>query len=81
MDQFKSDIGDADDLTAVYVDNLLVEQVALNTQHVFIGMIRDQLFVGEMEAFDRDAADLVIADGKPRAAGADKKAIDANGID
>ena len=46
----KADIGDAHHFAAVDVDNLLIEQIALDAQHVLVGVIRIKLFVAELDA-------------------------------
>ena len=40
----EADVGDADHFPAVDVDNLLVEKIALDAQHVLVRMIRDRAF-------------------------------------
>ena len=36
-----------DNFAAIHVDDLLIQKIALNAQHIFIGMIGDQLFIRE----------------------------------
>ncbi len=47
---FEGDIGDAHHFAAVDVDDLLVEQVARDAQHVFVVVIGDELFVAQLDA-------------------------------
>ena len=44
-------------------------------------MIRSQDLVAQMDAVERNGANLVVADGKPGRAAADQKAVDADRID
>ncbi len=66
---------------AVRVDDLLVEQVAHHSQHVFVGVIGRELLILEIDALQRDFLDLVVADGEPRPASAYEVAVDADGVD
>ena len=52
------DVGDAHHLAAVRVDDLLVEQVAHEPEHVLVVVVRRQLFVVEEEAVEADGAHL-----------------------
>src|SRR5438132_7735054 len=58
----ESDVVDADHLAAVHVDDLLVEQVPADPQHVFVGMIWREDLLAEADAVERDGGDLVEAD-------------------
>ena len=68
----KTDVGDPDHLPAVDVDNLLVEKIALNAQHVLVRVVRIQFFVAELNAVERNGRDLIVTDGKPGRSGADQ---------
>ena len=48
--QLESHVVDADHFAALRVDDLLVQKVAREPQHVFIGMVRRQVFVAQMDA-------------------------------
>ena len=52
-------------------------KIAHQAQHVFVGMIRGELLVFEINAVERDGADLIVADGEPSPAAADQEAVDA----
>ncbi len=79
---FEGEIGDAHHLAAVDIDNLLVEQVARDAQHVFVVVIGNELFVAERDAIAEDnGADLIVADGEPGGAAADQETIDAGSVD
>ena len=76
------DVGHAHHLAAGHVDDLLVQQVAPDAQHVLVVVIRRELLVVQLDALAQDdGADLVVADGKPRIAAADQDAVDARGAD
>src|SRR6202035_3464841 len=51
---FKRYIGDAHHFTTLPVDDLLVEQIADQPQHVFVGMIRREQLVFEIDTIQRD---------------------------
>ena len=44
-------------------------------------MVGSELFVLEINAFERDGLDLFMANGKPSEAAADKEAVDAGRMD
>ena len=76
------DVVDADHLAAVDVDDLLVQQVAGDAQHVLVVMVGDEDFLAELDAFGQgDGADLIEADGEPGVGAADQEAVDAGGVD
>ncbi len=78
----KGDVVDAHHLAPLRVDNLLVEKIADHPEHVFVGVIGRQILVAEVDPFEGDGADLIVADGKPGGAGpADQEAVNANRID
>ncbi len=52
MVDVESDVGDAHHFAALAVDDLLVEQVAHQAQHVLVGVVRRELFVFEEDAFE-----------------------------
>src|SRR5579872_5712987 len=74
-------IVDSDYLAAVGIDDLLIQQVADDAQHVFVGMVGGELLVFEENAVEGDGANLVVADGQPSPAAADKIAIDPGWMD
>ncbi len=79
---FKSEIGDPNYLTAVDIDDLLIEQIAGDAQHVLVVMIGNELLFAQRDAVaERDGADLIVADGEPGVGAADQKTIDAGGMD
>ena len=47
---FKGKIGDAHHLAAVDIDDLLIEQVARDAQHIFVVVIGNELFIAERDA-------------------------------
>ena len=47
---FEGEIGDAHHFAAVDVDDLLIEQIARDAQHVFVVVIGNELFVAELDA-------------------------------
>ena len=73
---FECDVVDADHFAAVHVDNLLVEQVPANAQHVFVGMVRREDLLAEADAVERDGGDLVVADAQPGPPTTHQKAVD-----
>ena len=77
----KIDVVDANDFAAVGVDDLLIEEIARYSQHVFIGMIGGEALVLEVNTGAGDAFHLVVTDRKPAGTGADEKAVDAHRID
>ena len=78
----QGDVVDADHLATVDIDNLLVQEVALHTQHVLIGVVRVEALVGELDSVgERDAGDLVVADREPGAPGGDQKPVNPGGVD
>ena len=76
------DVGHAHHLPASHVDDLLVQQVAPDAQHVLVVVIRREHLVVQYDALTQDdGADLVVADGQPGVAAADQDAVDAGGAD
>ena len=66
---------------AVGIDDLLVQQVAGDAQHVFVVVVGGELLVAELDAaLGRDRADLVVADDQPCIAAAHQVAVDAGGM-
>ena len=79
---FKGQICDANHLAAVDIDDLLIEQVARDAQHVFIVVIGYELFIAQRDAIAKgNGADLIVADGEPGGADTDQKAIDTGSMD
>ncbi len=76
----EGDVIDADHLAALGVDDLLIEQVANHAQHVFVGMIRSEALVFEVNTAGTDGLDLVISDAQPGGACAYEKAVKADGV-
>ena len=52
MPRIEGDIVHPNHLAALGVDNLLIEQIANHAQHVFVGMIRREVFVFEIDAVE-----------------------------
>src|SRR5580698_8832009 len=77
----ESDVGDSNHFAAFAIDNLLVEKVADQAQHVFVGVVRSEQLVFEVNAVERNRADLIVFDGEPGPAAAEQKTIDAGGMD
>ena len=76
----ESDVVDADHFAAVHVDDLLVEQVPADSQHVLVGMIRREDLFAEADAVERDGVNLVVADAQPGPPAAHQKPVDAGGM-
>src|SRR5260370_24283606 len=62
----ESDIGDPDYFAALGVDDLLVEKIADQPQHVLVGMIRGEHLVLEVDSVQGNRTNLVIPDCEPR---------------
>ena len=73
----ESDVGDAHHFAALAVDDLLVQKIAHQPQHVFVGMIRRQQLVFEVNAVERYGANLVVPYGEPGPAAAQQETIHA----
>ena len=71
---------DTDDFAPVHVDDLLIQQIALDAQHVLVGMIGREVLVGEVNAVERNGGNLVEADAQPGPAAAHQEAVDAGGM-
>ena len=80
MVQLEADIGYADHFAAVDIDDLLIEEIALDAQDVLVGVVWIELFVAELDAGERDGCDLVVADGKPGGSGTHKIPVNAGGV-
>ena len=78
--QLQAHVGHTHHFPPIHVDDLLVEQIALDPQHVFIGMVWVKAFVAELNAIERDAGDLVVANGEPGSAGANEVTIDTSRV-
>src|SRR5262249_13762506 len=78
---FEGDVGDADYLTALSIDDLLIQQIADGAEHVFVGMIGGEILVAQPNSVERDRANLVVTDGEPGGAAADQKAVEPDRID
>ncbi len=78
--QLKRHVIDANHLAALGVDDLLIQQIAREPQHVFVGVVRGEVFIPQMNAIQRNGLDLIVTDGQQRAVAADQKAVDANRI-
>src|SRR5579863_5884320 len=76
----ETDVGNAHDFPAVYVDNLLVEKIALDAQHVLVRVIRIELFVAELDTVQRNGGNLVVTDRKPGRSRAHQIAVDPSGM-
>jgi len=77
----EGDVGDADHLAAFDVDDLLVEKIAFETEHIVIAMVGSELFIAEPDAIERDGLNLVMTDSEPGPAATEEIAVYANGID
>ena len=75
------DIGHPHHFAALPVDDLLIEQIADQPQHVLVGMIGRELFVLEVDPVERDGADLIVANGEPGPTAAHQKPVDAGRMD
>jgi len=51
MTDVEGHVGDPDHLASLRIDDLLVEQIAHHAQHVLVGMIRRELLVLKIDAF------------------------------
>ena len=80
MLDLEGDIGDAHHFAALPVDDLLIEQIADQAQHVLVGMVGRELLVLEVDPVERNGADLVVADGQPGPAAAHQEAVHAGGM-
>ena len=78
---FKSNISDADHFAAMDIDDLLVEQVAAKAEHVIVAVIRDKLFVLQVDTVKGDGLNLIVTYGEPSPAAAKQVAIHANCVD
>src|SRR5262249_34130888 len=77
---FEGDVVDPHDLAPIDVDNLLIEQVAADAQHVLVVVVGSELFIGQPDAVERDCGDLIVTDGEPGAARSYKVAIHAESV-
>ena len=74
-------IVDAHHFAAGDVDDLLIQQVAGDAQHVFVVVVGGELLVAELDApVQGDGADLIVADGQPGVAAAHQVTVDAGGM-
>jgi len=79
---FKRDVVDPDHFAPVHIDNLLIEQIAVDAKHVLVGVVRVEALVRKLNAlFERDVRDLIVTDGKPGPAGTYKEAVNPRGMD
>ncbi len=76
----EGDVVDAHNLAAVDVDDLLIQQVARDTQHVLVVVVGDENFIAEADTVKRNGSDLIVANGEPGRSGADQVPVDAKGI-
>src|SRR5438477_5847955 len=76
----ESYIGDSHHLAAKAVDDLLIEQVADQPQHVLVGMIRREHLILEVDSVERNRANLIVPDGEPGPASADQESIYAGAM-
>jgi len=74
-------VGNPDHLAAGDVDDLLVEQVTRQPQHVLVGVVGRQELVPEENAVERDGADLLVVHRQPGPASPDQIAVHSGGID
>ena len=81
LDQVEGDIVDTDHFVARGVDDLLILQVAHQTQHVLIRMIGRENFVTQINPVEGNGFNLIVTDGEQGSVAADQIAIDTDGID
>src|SRR5262249_16138270 len=77
----ESDVIHTHKFASVDVDNLLIEKIPGDAQHVLVIMVRREELVVQADALERNGLHLIVANGEPCRARADQKAIDAKGID
>src|SRR6185437_13275046 len=68
------------DFSTLRVNDLLIEQIANHSEHVFVGVIRGQALVLQVDAFGTDGLDLVVTDAQPARTGPHQKAVEADGV-
>jgi hypothetical protein len=76
----KRDISDANDFAALGINDLLIQEIADDPEHVLIRVIREELLIFEVNAVQRNGADLIVPNAEPRPAAADEKTVDTSGI-
>ncbi len=76
----EADVRDPHYLPAIDVDNLLIEKIALDAQHVLVGMVWIELFVAELDSIQGNGCNLIVTDREPGGPGAHKIAIDSRGV-
>ena len=74
------DVVDAHHLAAIHVDDLLVEQIAVEQQVRLVSVVGDELVVSQHDPVEVDLADLVVADLKTGFAVAEQVVGDAAGV-
>ena len=79
--ELKGHVVDADHFAALRVDDLLVQQIAHQAQHVLVGMIGREVFVAQMNAIERNGVDLIVTHREQGPVAADQKTIDADRVD
>ena len=77
----KSDVVDADNFSALRVDDLLIEQVAHHAKHVLVGMVWGEKLVLKVDAVGTNSLHLVVADAEPAGTGAHQKTVHAHRVD
>src|SRR5207253_3216365 len=78
---FKCDVRDPDHFPSIHIDDLLVEQVPANPQHVLVGVIGCQILLAQPDSIERNRSNLVVADGQPGPAATDQKTVDPRRMD
>jgi len=76
--QLERDVVDPDDLAALRVDDLLVEQVPRHPQRPHVVVVGHELLVAEADAVERNRRDLVVAGDPPVPFAAHEELIDAD---
>ena len=76
----EGDVGDSHHFAALSVDDLLVQKIADQPQHIFIGMVGRQDFVAEIDSIQADGANLVVPDREPGPSAADQEAVYSRGM-
>jgi hypothetical protein len=79
--QIEGDVVDPDDLAALGVDDLLVEQVAPHPQHPDVVVVGNELLVAEVDPVEGDRRHLVVADGPPVPLAPHEKLVDPDLVD
>ena len=77
----KRHVVDANHLAPLRIDNLLIQKIARKPQHVFVRMVRREIFIAQMDAIERYGFNLIVTDRQQRPVAANQEAVDANRVD